>query len=97
MTTPTDSPITDSPDKEIVAVRMIPCTPQNGEHIDRIRLADGGELSNDDAIALMDAGKRFFMIPPPGAPAHEMHVLTGKPLLVQTRPCPSCGKRVLFA
>lgn len=59
--------------------------------------ADGSEISADDALALIDAGAVLHMIPPPGAPAYAAHAATGLPLLLQTRACPDCGKRVLFA
>jgi hypothetical protein len=32
-----------------------------------------------------------------GAPAYEAHAQTGLRLLVQTRACPWCGEKVLFA
>ena len=38
------------------------------------------------------------MIPPEGAPAYEAHIASGGlPLILQTRECELCKKKVLFA
>lgn len=58
---------------------------------------DDGEVSSTDAMSLMDAGQKFAMTPPPGAPAYDAHKATGLDLLLQTRVCEVCRCRVLFA
>ena len=67
------------------------------QHVGGVVTEDEIEISADDAIALIDAGRVLDMIPPPGAPAHAAHVATGFSLLLQVRTCELCGKRVLFA
>lgn len=82
---------------QIVAVHQEPCPKDGRKHVTHVKLADDSELTSSKVMILMDVGKRFFMIPPPGAPAYEAYRATGLPLLVQTRTCSQCGERVLFA
>ena len=89
-------PSLDNENKLVVALHQEPCR-VIGTHVQCVRLEDGGEITCEDVMVLMDLGKRFFMIPPPGAPAFAAHQATGLCLLLQTRSCPSCGDRVLFA
>ena len=91
-------PLTDAEHKQIVAARREPCPGRDGgQHASALQLADGSEIGSDDALALIDVGAVFYMIPPPGASAYDAYKATGLPLLLQTRACPDCGKRVLFA
>ena len=60
-------------------------------------VTEDGVITADDAIALIEAGRVLDMIPPPGAPAHAVHVATGFPLILQVRTCDLCGQKVLFA
>lgn len=84
--------------QEVVAVRRSAC-PGNASrhHVTGVLLKSEGELSAEDAITLLHAGGALFMIPPKGAPAYEMHMRTGLPLLLQSRECPLCKQEVLFA
>lgn len=84
---------------KVVAVRTKVCPEEDCDtkHVVMIKLDNGGEISSSDAMSLMDVGVSYFMIPPPGAPAYEAHKVTGLPLLLQTRVCPDCKERVLFA
>lgn len=66
-------------------------------HVSRLEFEDGSECSDEDAIAMLKAGAGLFMTPPPGAPAHAMHVATGLDLILQWRVCPACRSEVLFA
>lgn len=89
----------DNPAVKVVAVRLRHC-PRGEEvvqHVEMLKLEDGGEIGETDAMYLMDAGRSYYMIPPPGAPAYAAHVATGLPLIIQTRICPDCNERVLFA
>lgn len=90
---------TTNPKTRVVAIRVVDCPKdEDTAHVDRIRLENGDELSSEDTIALMDAGRNFFMIPPPGAPAYEAHIASGGlPLIIQTKACEHCQERILFA
>jgi hypothetical protein len=67
-------------------------------HVAGVVLADETRLTASDAIAMVDAGRVLYMLPPSGAPAHEAsEALGGARLLLQVRECEHCGNRVLFA
>ncbi len=87
----------DNPPTKVVAIRTRNCPKGEIKHVSILFLDGGGEVGEHDAMFLMDAGRDYFMIPPPGSPAHAAHVKTGLPLLLQTRVCPQCSERVLFA
>jgi len=58
----------------------------------------GRIVAADIVAAEIDEGKLvYWMIPPEGAPAYEAWKATGLPLMLQTRTCDKCHKRVLFA
>lgn len=82
--------------KHVNAVRWATCISGTGEHPSMLRL-DDGIVSASDAMALIEAGQKFAMTPPPGAPAYDAHKATGLDLLLQTRVCDRCQTRVLFA
>ena len=67
------------------------------EHVRGLVLSDETRLSDVNAIALIDAGRVLYMLPPPGAPAHAASQALGAPLLLQVRTCEHCNTRVLFA
>lgn len=82
----------------IVGVRAEPCSEsEEFQHIIRFKLASDDEINAEDLVDLIDAGGEYWMIPSPHAPAYDAHVATGLPLILQTRECPGCGRRVLFA
>lgn len=84
------------PELEVVAVR--PIEVGGHTHIEKVKLANGDVVEAADMIAAIDAHKaHYVMRPPEGAPAYQAHQETGLPLLVQTRDCPDCAERVLFA
>ena len=86
------------PNQHVIGILPPVDCPKGGRaHVGGLHLASGDDLDAPDAIDLMDAGRNYFMLPPPGAPAHEAHVETGLPLILQTVACPACGERVLFA
>lgn len=88
----------DNPHTEVVGVRRAVCVgDESKQHVTAMKTAAGDVVESADAMALMDTGRVYFMKPPPGAPAHAVHVATGLPLLIQTRTCEACGERVLFA
>lgn len=66
-------------------------------HVDGVVLADESKLTASDAIAMIDAGRVLYMLPPVGAPAHAASVALGARLLLQVHECEHCGVRVLFA
>lgn len=83
---------------EVIKVRKFLCASNNEvRHTIRVRLKDGSDISSEDLMSLMDAGRDYFMIPPEGAPAYEAYKVTGAPLILQTRVCEHCQQRVLFA
>lgn len=84
-----------SPETKIVGVRLD--KKENCKHVSHVKLENGHELKADDLMSLMDAGRSYFMIPPPGAPAYEAHKETGYPLILQIIVCKECKERVLFA
>jgi hypothetical protein len=81
---------------EVIAIR----TDQVGghEHVVAVKLADGRMQTAGFVIGMIEQhAAHYFMIPPEGAPARAMHEVTGLPLILQTRPCPDCGEKTLFA
>lgn len=67
-------------------------------HVAGVVLADETHLTASDAIAMLDAGRVLYMLPPSGAPAHEASkALGGARLVLQVRECKHCGERNLFA
>lgn len=94
----TKKPPKDNPDTRVSAVRTASCPGRGEDHVTSVKTADGSDLMAALVMDLMDAGRRFFVSGlPPGAPAYEVQVITGLPLLIQTRMCPACGERILFA
>lgn len=89
------------PDRKVVAVRVARCAGGDAEHVTGVKLASGPELSADDLVSLIDAGRRYFM----EAPGHMKIVdeagnsmsAAGFPILVQARDCTGCHTRVPFA
>lgn len=79
------------PDRELVAVSQFLCADDRTYHVNAVKLANAVELSADNLVALIDAGRQYFMKPPPHLAA------LGLPLIVQTKMCDHCGKRVPFA
>jgi len=87
----------DTPDIEVIAIRTEKCPKGEQNHVVKVKAKSESEYTADDAMYLMDAGQTFFMIPPKGSPAYPVHEATGLPLVLQTKICPDCQERVLFA
>ena len=87
------------PNHQVVAVRPEVCRGDDDrKHPVLVRLGDGSDVTAEDLMALIDAGAAYHMIPPQGAPAYEGHLASGGlPLILQTRTCELCKKKVLFA
>jgi hypothetical protein len=89
------------PDRKVVAARKAKCVGSDVEHVTGVKLGSGAELSADDLVSLIDAGRKYFM----EAPAHMRIVdeagnsmpAAGFPILVQARDCTGCHMRVPFA
>lgn len=83
-------------ERRIVAIRKEPVA--GHEHVTKVKLADDTVEDVADVIRAIDEhDAHYTMTPPEGAPAHEAHLETGLPLLVQVIRCPDCNERILFA
>lgn len=81
----------------IIEPRECP-TMASRQHVSGVVLADETLLTASDAIAMIDAGRVLYMLPPAGSPAHAASQVLGcGRLLLQVRECEHCGNRVLFA
>jgi hypothetical protein len=85
----------DRPERRVVGVVMDQS--ETCQHAGVLVLDDDTRVNIEDAIALIDAGGVFTMIPPEGAPARPAYEATGLPLLLQTKTCERCDKVVVFA
>lgn len=86
----------------VVAARREACSASSSvQHTGRVRLADGAEIAADDLADLIDAGRQYFMEAPKGTllvdSAGEPVEGPVPPFVLQTRQCPACGRRVVFA
>lgn len=94
------APSDDQPHLHVIGIiKPIECpTVASVQHVSGVVLTDETRLTASDAIAMLDAGRVLYMLPPSGAPAHAAsEALGGARLLLQVRECEHCGNRVLFA
>lgn len=67
-------------------------------HVTMVRLDDETLVPAKEVVRHIDTKVYLYsMIPPKGAPAREAYVATGAPLVLQTRTCPDCRERVIWA
>lgn len=85
------------PARCVVGLRATTCAAGQKQHASSVLIGDDSELDAADLIALIEAGRQYFMVPPEGSSAHDAYIKTGLPLIIQVVQCPDCGVRVLFA
>lgn len=88
--------------RHVVAIKTAECATTTGLfHLSAVKLADNTEIARDDLVALVEAGRKYFV----EAPGHmklvtedgSVHSAAGMPILVQVRICADCGQKVPFA